>query len=315
MAQDATATAEALFEQGRQELAAGNYANACTKLRRSDELDPALGTKLNLGECEALRGNVATAWELFRHVEARLAPDDIRLPVASGKRVALEPRLPRLVVTLAGGFPPDARVHAGRRIIQRSELGLPIFVDPGPVEVVVTAPGYAEQRKRVTVEEGKTQDLVFAPEIAPLALARPQSMPTAPRPTDVGSRPLTPIAPVTPKDAPASPSRRAGIVFLGIGIGGAVVAGIAGIMTLDAKRTNEAHCPELTRSCDQTGRDAASRGRLLGAITTAGFVVGGAGIGIGTYLLVKRGQAAQQFGSVSLRCDGVGSKLVFERSF
>lgn len=319
-AQDATVLAEALFEQGRQELAAGNYESACTKLSRSDELDPALGTKLNLGECEALRGRVATAWELLRHVEDKLAPDDIRLPVARGKRVALEPRLPRLIVTLAKGSPPDARVHAGRRIVQSLELGRPIFVDPGPVEVVVAAPGYVEQRKRVTLEEGKTQSVVLEPERVPVTLARRPSMlkpamPTAPNPPSVSSKPLTPIATVALRDMPTSPSRRAGVVVLGIGIGGAVVAGIAGFMTLDAKRTNSNHCSGPTQSCDQTGRDAASRGRLFGAITTAGLVVGGAGIGIGTYLLVKRGETPQQFGSVSLRSDGVGSRLVFERTF
>ena len=41
-AQGTAAAAEALFQQGRDEMAKGNYESACSKLRQSDELDPAL---------------------------------------------------------------------------------------------------------------------------------------------------------------------------------------------------------------------------------------------------------------------------------
>jgi hypothetical protein len=309
-AESTAVSAVALFEQGRNELAAGKYESACNKLRQSDELDPAPGTKLNLGECEALRGRVATAWELFRRVESQLLADDVRLPIAKSKREAIEPRLPRLVVTLQHGVPSDARLHAGRRIIEPSEIGVPIALDPGPVEVVVTAPGYVEQRKLVTLAEGKTEGVDLAPARLPLTLPRASPMP----PVAVARTQIS-MAQVVPRAVTTSPTKRAGVVVLGIGIGGAVVAGVAGLVTMDAKRINDENCPDLTQTCNATGRDAASRGRLFGPITTAGLIVGSAGIGIGTFLILTGGANTSNSASLSLRSDGVGSRLVFERAF
>lgn len=310
MAEDASDNAAALFEQGRSDLARGDYESACAKLRQSDQLDPAPGTKLNLGECEALRGHVATAWELFRRVESQLPADDIRLPVAKKKREAVEARVPRVVVGFANGVPPEARVHIGRRIVERAELGAAIAIDPGPVEVVVTAPGYAEQRVLVTLQEGKTERVALAPERLP---GTPPPM-VAPLPAASAPMRVT-TAHVIPRAVPTNPTRRAGYAFLGVGIGGAVIASIAGVVTLDAKRVNQENCPAASQTCNQTGRDAASRGRLFGAITTAGLVLGGAGIGLGTYLIVKGSASQNRIGSVSLQSDGIGSRLVFEREF
>ena len=55
------AAAEALFEQARAAMAAGSYELACARFRDSDRLDPAIGTRFNLADCEEKRGRVATA--------------------------------------------------------------------------------------------------------------------------------------------------------------------------------------------------------------------------------------------------------------
>jgi hypothetical protein len=64
---------------------------------------------------------------------------------------------------------------------------------------------------------------------------------------------------------------------------------VAGILTLDAKSTNEEHCDNALRSCDAEGRDAAESGRLYGTLTTAGPAVGLVGVGLGTYFIVASG--------------------------
>jgi hypothetical protein len=85
------AAAEALFEQARSAMAAGSYDIACARFRDSDKLDPAVGTRFNLADCEEKRGRVATAWSLFRGVLSELAEDDDRRPIAQerGRCVAI----------------------------------------------------------------------------------------------------------------------------------------------------------------------------------------------------------------------------------
>src|SRR5690606_34052060 len=100
------AAAEALFDQARSAMEHEEYEEACTKFRESNRLDPAAGTLLNLGNCEELRGNLATAWELFRAVEAQLPPGDDCIPEARDRAAKLKPRLPRLPID-AGNPPPD----------------------------------------------------------------------------------------------------------------------------------------------------------------------------------------------------------------
>src|SRR4051812_16548065 len=62
--------AEALFDQGRRLLAAGNYAAACPKLEASNRLDPGIGTMLNLGDCYEKNGQTASGWAAFREAAA-----------------------------------------------------------------------------------------------------------------------------------------------------------------------------------------------------------------------------------------------------
>ncbi len=54
------AAADALFQQGMQDMEAGKYESACQKFRDSDQLDPTVNTKFNLGDCEEKRGKLAT---------------------------------------------------------------------------------------------------------------------------------------------------------------------------------------------------------------------------------------------------------------
>lgn len=64
-AQSAATQADALFKQGRAQMAAGNLEAACTAFDSSQQLDPAVTTLLNLADCREKRGQLATAWGLF----------------------------------------------------------------------------------------------------------------------------------------------------------------------------------------------------------------------------------------------------------
>ena len=59
------AAAEALFQEARQLMKTGAYAEACPKLFDSNRLDTAVGTLLYLGECYEKSGKTASAWTTF----------------------------------------------------------------------------------------------------------------------------------------------------------------------------------------------------------------------------------------------------------
>src|ERR1700690_2972081 len=75
-AQDPVATADVLFNDARAAMAVKRFDIACAKFRESNRLDPAVGTLFNLANCEAQRGQLVTAWTLYRQGLGKLPPDD-----------------------------------------------------------------------------------------------------------------------------------------------------------------------------------------------------------------------------------------------
>ena len=62
---DEKAAADALFDAARDLMNAEEYAAACPKFQDSHDLDPAVGTLLNLGLCYKKAGQTASAWTTY----------------------------------------------------------------------------------------------------------------------------------------------------------------------------------------------------------------------------------------------------------
>src|SRR6185369_17293316 len=90
-----------------------DFTAACEQFRASDKLDAAVGTELNLADCEEKRGHLASAWELYRTAAEKLSERDERLAFARSRIQALAPRLPKLTLTLAPGAPRQSAVRDG----------------------------------------------------------------------------------------------------------------------------------------------------------------------------------------------------------
>src|SRR5450631_2539890 len=98
-------TAQALFDEGKRLMQAGKLDEACPKLQKSFEIDPAGGTLLHLASCFEQAGKLASAWLRYNDALSMAKRDHRkdREDAARGKVADLEPRLARLHLVV-----PDA---------------------------------------------------------------------------------------------------------------------------------------------------------------------------------------------------------------
>ncbi|HEX7700052.1 MAG TPA: hypothetical protein VF403_05010 [Kofleriaceae bacterium] len=153
-AANANPAAEKLFQDGRTALTNKEVDKACDAFRASEELEPRVGTLLNLGDCEELRKRVASAWNVFIDAKDLAAKvHDERGATAARRAKALEARLP--YVTLAVKRVPGLVVQRDGAEVAIAEWDHEIPIDPRAYELTASAPGYKPWSTRIDVVEGQ----------------------------------------------------------------------------------------------------------------------------------------------------------------
>jgi len=295
------AAADALFASARAAMAKADFERACEQFRASDKLDPALGTELNLADCEEKRGRLASAWELFRTVEEKLAPNDERLAVAHGRARALQARVPRLTLTLAAGSPPGSAVRDGTMELGAAAFGLALPMDPGPHELVVSAPGFAARTFSVQLAEAESRALTVS--VGPATeQARAVSPAFAARPArrDVSS------------DHPSQ--RTWGFVLGGVGVAGLGLAAVSGLLMLDKKGAVKDGC-QTDKSCTSSGLNAAHAARTWEIVSNVSWAAGAVALGAGAYLVFTSGSGSKQNTALAFGPAASGAQLSLSRSW
>jgi tetratricopeptide (TPR) repeat protein len=269
------AAAEALFRAGRDLIAAGRYEEGCPKFQASFNLDPSVGTLLNIAKCHEHDGKLMTARE--EYARALVLTRDIKDPgrqktldgITRQGISAVELRLPKLVVTIVPSpLPPGLEVVRDGQKMAATALAEAVPLDPGRHEVTASAPGYRTVTRPVTLEEGKTATVEIA---------------------------LTSAAAAEGKSArPSSGLRIAGIALTTAGGAGLALGAITGILALDKVSAVEAGCHgTICLSTNQTAHDGVNAATTLGNVSTAAFIAGGVLAATGVVLLVlpSRGEA------------------------
>jgi hypothetical protein len=314
------AAASALFEEGRALVEAGEWEAGCDKLEQSMQRYAAASTMLNLARCAEHSGKVATAWARYKRglVLTRETPGEARREalarVAEQGIAALEPRLPRLVVsvqTKAGeGAPAGIRVEEDGRPLA---LDTAVVLDPGTLTIVATAPGFEPVERVVELVEGEVTE-------AQLVLV---ASPVPPPPVGKVGPPTPPSQP----DAPAEPaSANGGAPWwtwasggLGIALAGASV-GFA-IDALSVAGSLEDRCGD-DLVCDEDpsfdpGPDNARKTRDI-ALSIAFGAGAAAALGtaaIGLVMGSSGGTAARPLPNVRFHAGPGGAGLIWAASF
>ncbi len=288
-AQTNEAAAIRLFDEGRAQMKAGKFAEACAAFEKSQQLDPASGTLYNLAGCYVKLGRLASAWATFRTL-GETDSNEQRRADSLAQAKALEPRLPRLVITVAGERPADLRLELDGLAIT-SALGVETPVDLGTHALVARATGFADWTQRIEITlEGKAKAIE-------VKLVKQDSPP----PVDpIG--PPTPVAPVmSPLADPGPPfSPKLGLIVGGVGVAALATGVVFGLVAKGRYDDAQFLCGEEDQLCSPADIDSANASvdsaRSAATISTVAVIGGAAlvGAGIGMYLYARSTESAVQ---------------------
>jgi hypothetical protein len=298
------AAAEALFNEGRTLMAAGKYADAIGKLKASQDLDPGLGTLLNLAECYERVGRSATAWAQYREIAslARQQGSKDREELAEQKSKSLEPKLSKLSINLKPGA--DAATLTIARdgtTVSSAELGVAIPVDPGKHEVTVTAPGKEKWSTTVDVGEGGQTESV---EIPLLADSSSDGTVTAAVGADASS-------PKSDEPSDGSTQRTLGIVAGGIGLVGVGLGTFMGLQASSSWSDAKKECTAFPNGCSSKGVSLKDDASSQATLSTVGFIVGGVGLAAGAVLFFTAGSGKTETVAIGVGPGNVSVKGTF----
>jgi hypothetical protein len=270
--------AEALFLAGRDAMQRGDIATACAKFGESDRLDPAAGTAANLADCEEKLGKVSAAWAHWKEAVELLPAGDTRMGPMSARAAALEKRVPRLTVRAAPTLPPDATLVRDGFEMTRASFDTAIPDDPGDHEIVVTAPKHAARSYKINLKEAESKEIV---------IDAGELLPDAPPP--VMATPLiTPLAPTPPDQVDAHPGRTSRVIgysLLGVGVIGAGIGTVTGLVAIGKKNDLSGNCFPAN-VCNAQGASDASSGQTMATVSTISFIVAGAALAGGALLIL-----------------------------
>jgi hypothetical protein len=274
---DDRAIAQQAFQEGRDLMAAGNYAEACPKFAAAAQLSQTAGVRLNLAECYAKLGKTASAWAKANEALsiADRAGDAAAASVAHQQMSALGPKLCHLTIVVERDTaPPGLEIALDGEKIPAAVWGTALPVDPGPHEVTATAPGHQRASTKATLTGDAAQATVTVPSLA-AALDGSAAPPPA---TDA-------VAPAAESSGGWSRSTAHTLALVSGGLG-VVGLGIGTAFGLDASsKKSQYQQHEAGGHCIDPQCATISQSALSSAtVSTIGFVAGGVLVAAGAVL-------------------------------
>jgi len=199
-----------LFKEGYELQAAGRYAEALERFKRSEQVYPAPTALLHIAECEAQLQRLVEAAETYRELTRQQLPAGSPPPFVAAQAQGaaelqqIEPRIPHVRITVAPENVPGVSVSVDGQPMNVALLGVDRAIDPGEHKVGATAPGYERTEVSIRVEE-RTPTQAVALTLQPLTplLVAPAPLPAAPPSSPAPQPQIIYLTPQAPQPAPA----------------------------------------------------------------------------------------------------------------
>lgn len=286
----ARAEPERLFQEAARRMNAGDYARACPLLEQSQKLEPASGTLLNLGDCYEHLERMPLAYRAFAEArELSISTSRLdRAEVAAARMKRLMPLVHFIQVLPPTRQPEGLSVTLDNEELPASRWSTPLPVEPGVHIIRVSAPGLLAHRGEIA--EG------------PLGTLTTYQIPELARPVPVRA---------SETSGPKLDGQQIAAISAGsLGVAGLVVGTVFGLRSIAKHQQSEDYCGTGPLCQDERGVTRMEEARRAGNVSTAGFIVGGVGLGAAAVLWFVRPfgdpeqRVALEIGPSSLRVRG-----------
>lgn len=260
------AAAKKANKEGQQLEKKKAFEEAKAAYQKSLELSDNPDTRIRLAGVERELGNLVEAAEQLRKALEAPGVSFAQKKKAESALKKLEKRIPLLTLDLPQGF--SGKVRVGDRELGASELSAPVELNPGTHEVRAEADGYKPFTESVTLAEKDKKNLSILMTELPQEKTEPEPEPAPVKKEGGGDKTFAYIS-------------------LGVGVVGLAVGTYMGLKAKSTKSELDDSC--RNNVCTDAEKDTYDRGKSQANIATAGFIVGGVGIGLGTVLLLSGG--------------------------
>lgn len=271
----ALAKARELYKDGLAREAAGKWEAALAAFKEVALVKSTPQVRYHIGYCAEKMGNYVDALGAYRlalHEAREVRAKDVE-QASQDALSALEPKIPKLTLKRGEGA-TVADVTMDGTILGSSSIGSVMPANPGPHVIKATAVGRDPFTAEFTLADAESKTVTIALDETKVAA------PVVVGPTGPG--PVTEEPEPPPK---TSPLKIAGFVGVGLGVVGLAVGGIFAAKRGSAISELDSKCP-TPQSCPASEQDTFNSGKSAATIATAGFIGGGAALGIGLILII-----------------------------
>lgn len=301
-----TAAARALAVEGVKLAQTEHCEQALEKLEPAEKLKHSPVVLRHVGECQVKVGRWVEGSESLRKLLREQMPADASPAVAEAYQSAattlhdIKPRIPNMKIVLNAPADADFTLKVDGKEVADSVVGIALPTDPGEHEIEATAPGFLKVTSSIKLVPSAsafvTLDLKRDPNAPKLVKASAGGAATGAEPAHSSPAPIPPAKHV---DQGSNTGKVLGYTSYALAAASLGVGIAFGQSAMNDEKALRATCPN--RVCTESQKDALDSAQTKGTISTIAFVTAGAGVTLGTILLLSSSGSNSENAAASTR--------------